>query len=383
MRIRQTGVYSIACAATGKVYIGSSRDIHGRRLSHLGQLARGKHPVPELQSDWNKYGLMYFFFSVLELCSREQQFEREQWNLDLTPEAIRYNLSPTAGTIKDYKRSDANKEKSSRAHRLLTDEQVAEAEKLYRAGQTCATIGQRFGVGLWVIHKAVRGKLLTGSSEPVVGVVRRKRTPEMRARMSKAGKSRAPMSIEAREKISTAMKGREFSDEWLAKISAANRGKTRTPEQRVAMSVARKAAYAVNPELRIKAGNARRGKALTPEMRLKHIEVFQSPELRAKMSAAHKGKPWTEAQRAARQDRSPEVQAKISANMKAAQGSRSSEWREKQRLAKVGKSLSLETRAKLSAALIGRKRSPETCRKLSEANIGKHPSEEEIGRAHV
>lgn len=78
----ECGVYKITCPTTGAFYIGSSANIHRRLLKHFWELKRGIHSNPYLQNAWNKYG--DFEASVVELCSREVQLEREQFYLDTT-----------------------------------------------------------------------------------------------------------------------------------------------------------------------------------------------------------------------------------------------------------------------------------------------------------
>ena len=80
-------------------------------------------------------------------------------------------------------------------------------------------------------------------------------------------------------KMSAAKRGKTHSPEARAKMSAAKRGKTHSPEARAKMSAARKRAWA-DPEARAKMSAARRGKT-------------HSPEARAKMSAAQK-RAWAE-----------------------------------------------------------------------------------------
>jgi hypothetical protein len=190
--------------------------------------------------------------------------------------------------------------KKSKGKRLLSDEQVEDAKSRYSRGETLQQIGSALGVSLGVAHYAIRGRLLSDESDAVVGVPKRDRTPEMRAKMSAAGKLRPPMSDETREKIRATLKGRQFSDESIAKMSSAAKGRRYGPDVCAQRSAARKKCFAENPGLRIKCGNGNRGKTYSAEKLLKHTAAFQDPEVRARMSAAHKGKPWTEAQRAAR-----------------------------------------------------------------------------------
>lgn len=61
------GIYRITNKENGKVYIGSSVDIHLRWLQHKSQLKKNKHHSRHLQNAWNKYGEDNFRFDIVEL----------------------------------------------------------------------------------------------------------------------------------------------------------------------------------------------------------------------------------------------------------------------------------------------------------------------------
>ena len=94
-----TGVYKITNTHNWKYYIGSSVDIHLRWKKHLARLRNNNHENAYLQNAYNKYGEEAFELSILEECSREQQYIREQYyitNLQAIKKKIGYNLSPSA-----------------------------------------------------------------------------------------------------------------------------------------------------------------------------------------------------------------------------------------------------------------------------------------------
>lgn len=76
------GVYKILNTINGKFYIGSSKDIESRWRQHKDALNQEKHGNPHLQCAWNKYKPHSFVFEIIEECSPEVQFEREQYYLD-------------------------------------------------------------------------------------------------------------------------------------------------------------------------------------------------------------------------------------------------------------------------------------------------------------
>lgn len=80
------GVYSILCKANGMRYFGSSmRCVKNRYSWHRSQLKNGKHNNPELQLDYDKYGIEEFEYHIefisdnkLEVHT-EEQFLISQW----------------------------------------------------------------------------------------------------------------------------------------------------------------------------------------------------------------------------------------------------------------------------------------------------------------
>ena len=93
------GVYMIKNKVNGKFYIGSSVDIAFRWARHKRQLHNGNHHSVHLQRAWDKYGEENFEFKVIEECSEDMTFQREQYYLDLYKpynNDIGYNISQSA-----------------------------------------------------------------------------------------------------------------------------------------------------------------------------------------------------------------------------------------------------------------------------------------------
>lgn len=76
------GIYKITCLPTGKVYIGSSRNIQQRWNEHRSQLSRAIHPNAYLQNAWNKYGEQSFVCDAVEIVERSQLADRERYWID-------------------------------------------------------------------------------------------------------------------------------------------------------------------------------------------------------------------------------------------------------------------------------------------------------------
>ena len=90
------GVYCIENQVTLKKYIGSSKDILYRFKHHLQRLRSNRHSNTYLQSSYNKHGISAFKFTILEECSFETIYIREQFYIDSFNWEELYNLSKIA-----------------------------------------------------------------------------------------------------------------------------------------------------------------------------------------------------------------------------------------------------------------------------------------------
>lgn len=80
----QCGVYKIDCVLTEDFYIGCSTNIRGRIYSHRKATGRGKQQ--NLYKLIKEYGWESFNVEILELCDKENMFERETyWIQELKP----------------------------------------------------------------------------------------------------------------------------------------------------------------------------------------------------------------------------------------------------------------------------------------------------------
>src|SRR3989339_1004204 len=60
------GIYQIKNLINGKIFIGNSKNLHGKSNSYKFQLNSGVHVNSELQKDYTKYGEQNFTFEVLD-----------------------------------------------------------------------------------------------------------------------------------------------------------------------------------------------------------------------------------------------------------------------------------------------------------------------------
>jgi biotin operon repressor len=92
---KEAGIFQIKNSVTGRVYLGSSLNLHGPLNKHRFTLKYGSHDVPALQKDYNELGANAFRFEILECVkpSDEPDFRVEDeltkleqvWIEKLTP----------------------------------------------------------------------------------------------------------------------------------------------------------------------------------------------------------------------------------------------------------------------------------------------------------
>jgi len=98
---RASGIYQIRCIPTGKIYIGSAKNLRVRWGQHQRSLRRGLHSNIHLQQAWNRYGEASFDFTTLEIVETSGLLEAEQIWIDRTGCAERgvgYNIFAVAGS---------------------------------------------------------------------------------------------------------------------------------------------------------------------------------------------------------------------------------------------------------------------------------------------
>jgi group I intron endonuclease len=66
-RPREAGIYQIRNRESGKILLGSSRNLHGPLNRHRFALRVGKHANPALQRDFHEQGEDAFDFEILEV----------------------------------------------------------------------------------------------------------------------------------------------------------------------------------------------------------------------------------------------------------------------------------------------------------------------------
>lgn len=127
----RSGVYSIRCVETGRVYVGSSHFIKRRLNGHRQHLRKGQHHSSPLQNAWDKYGEAAFAFEILEEVSDlEHLFAREQFWIEHLGAYVRrggFNIYPAAGSPLGFKQTPETRARMSAAKK--GDWKMAESHK--------------------------------------------------------------------------------------------------------------------------------------------------------------------------------------------------------------------------------------------------------------
>lgn len=114
--LNKCGVYMLINLINGKRYIGSSKNIQQRLWQHRSCLRHNHHINEYLQKAWNKYGEKHFDYSILEYCTEEDRFIREQYYVDtLKPE---YNISIEVVELPDTSELTRKKLSETRKKRI-------------------------------------------------------------------------------------------------------------------------------------------------------------------------------------------------------------------------------------------------------------------------
>jgi group I intron endonuclease len=189
VKLAVSGVYRIACSASGAVYIGSSVNLPKRFSIHRLHLRRGTHPNLRLQRAWVKYGEEAFSFTVLELTSPDKGtlLRVEQHHLDTafaTQDCM--NVLPTAGSALGVKRSPEHRAAISAANkgRKMTDEQRARISKARKGRKLAPELLQKMLDGMRRFraeHPSPYANFRRGANHPRLG---KKHTDETRKVMS-------------------------------------------------------------------------------------------------------------------------------------------------------------------------------------------------------
>jgi len=101
------GVYQLSNKLNGKIFIGSSLNLPGKKNSQFFQLKLGGHPNKELQSDWISSGADAFSFTVLETL-KTSELSPADWRKAVTALEEKW-----LATLRPYGERGYNQEKKN------------------------------------------------------------------------------------------------------------------------------------------------------------------------------------------------------------------------------------------------------------------------------
>lgn len=143
------GIYCITNATNSKKYIGQSRNIEKRWQSHIGELKRNKHSNNHLQNAWSTYGANAFSFTIIELCTKDELTDRENyWMMfhNTLDRELGYNLREAGDTSKVCNEGERNNEAK------ITEDQAKDIIKLLVDGKSVYSIEKSLGIH----HRTIR-----------------------------------------------------------------------------------------------------------------------------------------------------------------------------------------------------------------------------------
>lgn len=158
---KTSGIYMITCTANGRIYIGSSRNLHKRIEAHKWRLKSHTHKNRHLQRAYDKYGETAFEYQVIEFVMPWMIIEREQYWIDkykpfgdqgfnIMPRADGSHHSPESIKLQSesMKGRKLSPEHKAKLHAKLIGNQYTKGKKLppftddHKNAIRCALIGK-------------------------------------------------------------------------------------------------------------------------------------------------------------------------------------------------------------------------------------------------
>lgn len=216
------GVYKITHIASGKSYIGISKNIHRRWIQHKSWVNTGSRRSA-IYDAMQKYGIDAFSWQILEQCKIDVLDVREQhWIAVFDTFRNGYNL--TAGGEYNKEISDEARLRMSQSHKgkkqskELVEKRIVRGESHYAYGKPRdEDTRKKISISLTGKKQSDDTKLKRAKSHHG-----KKHLPESieKMRASKIGKQ---VSEQTRKNLSESHKGKKHSDETKRKMSEAHK----------------------------------------------------------------------------------------------------------------------------------------------------------------
>ena len=126
-KTRKDQVYMIRHNVTGRMYIGRSKELEKRIYSHFNRLRSGKHPVEDMQEDFDLFGDDFTISILGEITNEHIWLEKEmQEKYQSTVRGIGYNYNDPRITAAIRNRAKPRKPKAMLRELVasLTDDQA-------------------------------------------------------------------------------------------------------------------------------------------------------------------------------------------------------------------------------------------------------------------
>lgn len=126
-------VYMIRHNITGRMYIGKSQDVTKRTHQHLQKLRYGKHPVEDMQSDFDRYGDNFSIFIIGEMDNSHPYLETETMDkYQSTVRGVGYNYKDphVTNAIRNAKKKRSPK---AQIRNLVDTLETSQIEAAYKA----------------------------------------------------------------------------------------------------------------------------------------------------------------------------------------------------------------------------------------------------------
>lgn len=282
-----SGCYQIRNVINDKIYIGSSKHIKERWMTHKDLLNRNVHFNQKLQRSYNKYGSENFVFEILEYIPQLERESKEDFKLrlvdvreqhyldtllfaqefiqtkgkDLKFQKLGFNLKPTAssqlGTIRSKETNEKSlktrKENGNLNHTEESKQKMSIVQK-QRERRICPFCLEERAINIYGRH--IISCEIKKNTPPKEKAIRTEECKE-NLRIKNTGKKQSLETIEKRKQ--TRIKNGTYrlspSEEVKKEISKSNIGKTRLKSKeeikRIQLTVPRKICDICGKEIKL------------------------------------------------------------------------------------------------------------------------------------
>lgn len=232
-KINTSRIYKIKNKITGDIYIGQSKNVSARLLTHL-QLLRNDHHLYRngerslLQKSWNKYKENNFSFEIVTLCTTDELNDKEIYYINFFK--CNYIIHKKGFNMTDGGQGTSTAfSKSTKGYIPIYKEDIQKRIPPNELEKFLAQ-GWQKGIKPSIIKKSAdtRTGKYTGINSPNYGKrwkLSKPRKPQPREAIERARQKRLgqkntwakPLSTEHKQKISAALKGRKMPKDAVEK----------------------------------------------------------------------------------------------------------------------------------------------------------------------